>query len=157
MSFDICLRPAELGDGVQLVDQCPGTRFIVDHCGNADPLVVSGAREADPGDGYAHQREQWMQDMQELGQRDNTFCKISGIVARVPSEWTPQDLAPTIDHCLDAFGPDRVIFGGDWPVCTLGATYREWAGALREVISSRSEADQRKLLHDNAVEIFGLD
>ncbi len=156
LSFDICIRPAELGDAVQLVDQCPDTRFILDHCGNADPLVVSGAKEAEPGNPYEHGREQWQRDVQALGQREQVVCKISGIVARVPEEWSAQDLAPTIDHCLDAFGPDRVVFGGDWPVCTLGATYRGWATALREVIASRSEEEQRKLLYDNAERIYGL-
>ena len=156
-SFDLCLRPAELGDATQLVDRCPDTLFIVDHCGNADPYIVSGAAEHDPENPSSHTRQQWLDDMATLAQRDNVVCKISGIVARARADgWTAADLAPTIDHCLDSFGPDRVVFGGDWPVCTLGATYAEWAAALRQVIANRSEEDQRKLLHDNAVRIYKL-
>jgi L-fuconolactonase len=105
LSFDICIRPSELGDAVQLVDQCPDTRFILDHCGNADPLVVSGAKESEPGDPYEHGREQWQRDMEELGKRKNAVCKVSGIVARVPEQWSAQDLAPTVDHCLDCLRP----------------------------------------------------
>ena len=157
LSFDICIRPGELGDAVQLVDQCPDTRFILDHCGNADPLVVSGARESAADDPFEHGREQWQRDMAALGQRENVVCKVSGIVARVPAEWSAQDLAPTVDHCLDSFGPDRVVFGGDWPVCTLGAPLSAWATALREIIADRSEAEQLKLLHDNAARLYRLD
>ena len=156
--FDLCLRPAELGDAAGLVDQCPATRFILDHCGNADPNMVNG-RDPQPGNGddtYLHSRGQWMRDMEELGKRENLACKISGIVARARSGWTAADLAPTVDHCLDCFGPDRVVFGGDWPVCTLGASYREWVTALLEIIADRSEEERRKLLHDNAVRIYGL-
>lgn len=157
-SFDLCLRPGELGDAVKLVDQCPGTQFILDHCGNADFNVVNstGAAPQDPSSPPQHTRQQWMDDIQALAQRANVVCKISGIIAQARPGWTPQDLAPTINHCLDSFGPDRVIFGGDWPVCTLGAPYREWVNALKAVIANRSAAEQRKLFHDNAVRIYAL-
>ena len=159
LSFDLCSRPAELGDAVKLVDQCPGTRFILDHCGNADPYVVADPQApemVDPANSMAHTRQQWLDDITALAQRPNVVCKISGIIARVRPGWTPKILAPTINHCLDAFGPNRVIFGGDWPVCTLGASYAQWVNALKEVIAIRSEGEQRKLLHDNAARIYGL-
>ena len=95
--------------------------------------------------------------MAKLAEKKNTVCKISGIVARAPKgSWTAEDLAPIIDHCLQVFGPDRVLFGSDWPVCTRVATLRDWVQALKEVIRSRSETEQRKLLHDNAVRFYGL-
>lgn len=154
LSFDLCMRPSELQDGAKLAAQCPETRFIVDHCGNADPNVISGSLDpgtTNPGDPFWHARQQWMDDIATLVQLENVICKISGIVVRAtPGEWTHEDLAPTINHCLDSFGPDRVVFGGDWPVCTLVASYQEWADALRAVIAARSEEEQRKLLHDNA-------
>lgn len=155
MSFDLCLRPAELGDAAKLAALCPATQLILDHCGNADPNIVNGSVGGD-GEGVDHTRQGWMGDMQTIAKQSNVVCKVSGIVARVQPGWQPADLAPTVNHCLDTFGPDRVIFGGDWPVCTLGATYQEWASALREIISVRSEADQRKLLHDNAEALYGL-
>ena len=158
LSFDICLRPAELADGVKLAAQCPDTQFILDHCGNPDPNVINGA-DPGPNDGsnpFWHEADQWWQDLAALAEQPNVVCKISGIVARASEHWSAVDLAATINHCLDSFGPDRVIFGGDWPVCTLAATYREWATALREVIKDRSEEDQRKLLHDNAVRLYRL-
>ena len=157
-SFDLCLRPAELDDARQLVEQCPDTLFILDHCGNAAPYIVAGAAEPDPANPFSHTRQQWLDDIAALAQQNNVVCKISGIVARAnPDGWSANDLAPTVDHCLNSFGPDRVVFGGDWPVCTLGATYAEWATALCQIISSHSEDDQRKLLHDNAVRLYKLD
>lgn len=156
MSFDLCLRPGELADGIRLVDQCPDTRFILDHCGNADVnafLPESSRGPTQP----SHDPHQWRRDIGELARRAHVICKISGIVARVPpGDWSPEILAPIINHCLDAFGPDRVVFGGDWPVCLRGATYRRWVESLRAVIRSRSEEQQRKLLHDNAVKFYGL-
>ena len=90
--------------------------------------------------------------------RPNIVCKISGIVASArPGAWTPDDLAPIIRHCLAVFGPDRVMFGSDWPVCTLAASYRQWVEALRSVVSDRSEAENRKLFHDNAERFYALD
>jgi predicted TIM-barrel fold metal-dependent hydrolase len=69
---------------------------------------------------------------------------------------TVDDLAPMINHCLDAFGPDRVVFGSDWPVCLRGTSLRNWVELLKEVTANRSEPDLRKLLHDNAVRFYDL-
>ena len=154
-SFDLCMRPTELSDGLKLAQQCPDTRFIVDHCGNADPkafLTASRRGDEEPW----HQADQWKRDMDRLASAKNVVCKISGIVARAPQGWKADDLAPIIDFCLLQFGPDRVVFGGDWPVCLLGSSYRGWVEGLKQVISSRKVAEQRKLLHDNAVKLYGL-
>ncbi|MEM7533781.1 MAG: amidohydrolase family protein [Chloroflexota bacterium] len=158
LSFDICIRPQELSDAAKLVAACPNTQFILDHCGNADPNIINGSVQPESGedDTYIHTKEQWMADMNTLAGYPNVVCKVSGIVARAPEGWVPNDLAPTINHCLDSFGPDRVIFGGDWPVCTLGATYEAWASGLRAVIAGRSEEDQRKLLYENAAALYNV-
>jgi L-fuconolactonase len=156
LSFDLCLRPKELADGARLAAKCPETRFILDHCGNADPKAFFKA--GDPrlaGSMPDHDADAWKRDIERIA-KQNVLCKISGIVARVPEEWSGADLAPIVDHCLDAFGPERVLFGSDWPVCTLGAPLKDWVSALREIISSRPAADQRALLWDNAVRTYGL-
>ncbi|MCB0084570.1 MAG: amidohydrolase family protein [Caldilineaceae bacterium] len=101
LSFDLCMRPAELGDAVKLVDHCPDTRFIVDHCGNADPNIVANPDDLprDPADPFSHTRQQWMDDMAALADRPNVICKISGIVARAtPGDWSTATLAPTVNH-----------------------------------------------------------
>jgi predicted TIM-barrel fold metal-dependent hydrolase len=147
LSFDLCVRPAELLDFVKLIDQCPDTRFILDHCGNAD-LKHTPA-----------QREQWKRDLSEIAKRKNIVGKVSGFIASAPArgKWSLDDLAPVINHTLESFGPDRVMFGGDWPVCLLGVEkYGDWLNALKTVVADRPEAQQRKLFHDNAVRFYGL-
>ncbi len=143
LSFDICIRPEELGDAAKLIDACPGTSFILDHCGNAK--VRSKDLSA------------WRADLSKVAERKNVVGKVSGIVASAaPGPWTPDDLAPIVNHVFDTFGPDRVVFGGDWPVCTLAASYREWVEALRTIVRERNEEDRRKLFHDNAVRVYRL-
>ena len=156
LSFDLCMRPGELADAVTLAERCPGTLLILDHCGNADPNIVAGAARPEEGP-FGHTAGQWRDGISALGQRPNVVCKISGIVARVTEGWSADLLAPTVDHCLDAFPPDRVVFGGDWPVCTLGASLEEWVRALRRIIAPRSDEDQRALLHGNAARLYRLD
>lgn len=146
LSYDICIRPAELMDAVRLVEQCPRTRFIVDHCGNRDVQATD-----------EKSRTTWEDGMKAAAGHENVMCKISGIVATAkPNAWQPSDLAPAINFCLDTFGGDRVFFGGDWPVCTAVATYRQWFDALTSIIRDRSPEFRRKLLHDNAVRFYKL-
>ena len=160
MSFDLCIPAPALLEGMKLVDLCPDTRFILDHCGNADvKMFLPAARQESAEKALAARRfvDQWRRSIGQLAQRKNLVCKISGIIASVPKgNWTPEDLAPIVDHCLDSFGPDRVMFASDWPVCTLGAPLREWVSALRRIVRSRSLADQRKLWGENATRFYGL-
>jgi predicted TIM-barrel fold metal-dependent hydrolase len=143
LSFDLCMRPGELLDAAKLIDACPDTRFILDHCGNAK------VPEKD--------RTQWKKGLDAVAKRKNVVCKVSGIVASAEKgKWTADDLAPIVNYTLDAFGPDRVMFGGDWPVCTLGATYKEWVTALKAIVNERKREEQVKLFHDNAVRVYGL-
>jgi predicted TIM-barrel fold metal-dependent hydrolase len=143
MSFDICLRPGELLDGAKLIDVCPDTRFILDHCGNPDV--------------QAPNRSAWRLGIDAIASRKNVVAKISGLVVSArPGNWTAEDLAPFINHTLDAFGPDRVMFGGDWPVCTQTATYKQWVTALKAIVRNRSEEEQRKLFSVNAIRFYGL-
>ncbi len=143
LSFDLCMRPAELPDATKLIDLCPHTRFILDHCGNED------VKNKD--------HSSWQRDIADLAKRKNVVGKVSGIVVTAkPKEWTADDLAPVVNHTLDVFGPDRVMFGGDWPVCTQTSTYRQWVEALKSIVKNRSEVEQRKLFHDNAVRFYGL-
>jgi L-fuconolactonase len=146
LSFDLCMRAGELMDGVNLVDLCPKTRFIVDHCGNMSVQSKDEALIA-----------KWKKGMKELAARPNVVCKISGLVASAkPNEWKPADLAANILYSMETFGPDRIMFGGDWPVCTLAATYRQWVEALKTITADFSDTDRKKLFHDNAVKFYGI-
>jgi L-fuconolactonase len=143
LSYDLCLRPDENGDAVRLVDACPETTFILDHCGNAEV--------------FASDRSGWRSDVARLAERANVNAKVSGIIASTKGKpWTPDDLAPIVNHVIDSFGPDRVVFGGDWPVCTLGAPLLDWIRALRTIVAKRPEDDRHKIFHDNAIRIYRL-
>jgi L-fuconolactonase len=145
LSFDLCMRPGELHDAVRLVDGCPETRFIVDHCGNMSVTC-----------GDADLRARWQSGLQELAARPNVVCKISGIVVTARLDWTPADLAPNMNFTIDAFGEDRILFAGDWPVCTLRTTLARWISALNAITADRSITFRRKLFHDNAVKFYKL-
>ena len=153
MSFDLCVDPTLLEQGAGLVDRCPDTPFILDHCGNANPNQFGpDATEAD-----RRSAEIWRRGIAAVAKRPNTICKISGIVARMTKgRWTPDDLAPVVNHCLDEFGPDRVIFASDWPVCTRGAELREWVAGLKEIVGGRDINQQGKLWGGNAERFYGL-
>jgi L-fuconolactonase len=158
LCFDLCVPPTALADGARLIGRCGDTRFVLDHCGNADPKVFRAkGRGAKPQAGPTHDPEQWRRDIQQIARHENVVCKISGIVSQLErGQWTPDDLAPIVNHCLDTFGPERVMFAGNWPVCTAGASLRQWVEALKTIVGRRGPGDQRRLFHDNAVRFYGL-
>ncbi|CAN5569320.1 amidohydrolase [soil metagenome] len=146
LSFDLCIRPHELPQIVSIVKACPGTRFILDHCGN--PQANFNAK----------QTENWKAGLGSLAALPNVVCKVSGIIANgfKKGEWTAEQLAPYVNIVLDTFGQDRVMFGGDWPVCLKGGSYSEWLTALRTIVKNRPETEQKKLFHDNAQKFYKL-
>ena len=146
LSYDLCMRADEILDGLKLVDQCPKTRFIVDHCGNLS--VQNTDNEVS---------SKWMEGIREMGQRENVVCKISGIVVTAKLDWVPDDLQENINFCMEAFGEDQVFFAGDWPVCTLKATFQQWVNALKWIVRDRSPEFQRKIFYENAVTFYGLE
>jgi L-fuconolactonase len=155
LNFELTMRPTELHDAVKLIKQCPETRFVLDHCGNGDPKAFNP--KLGPGLKRGCTAGEWKRGIDAVATQPGVMCKISGIVAFVPpGQWHAEDLAPVVNHCLDAFGPDRVFFGGDWPVCLLGSPVRSWVDALKQIISSRPTSEQRKLWSGNAVRFYGL-
>ena len=143
LSFDICVLARQLPIAIKLISSCPDVIFILDHCGV--PQVKE--RNLDP----------WRSHITEIAKFPNVSCKISGLVAYAdPQNWTAEDLRPFIDHAIGSFGWDRVMFGSDWPVCTLSASYRQWVEALQAITQGAGEVNQRKLFHDNAVRVYGL-
>jgi L-fuconolactonase len=144
LSFDICIRPEELGDAAKLIDLCPDTRFIVDHCGNAS------ARSRD--------RMKWEEDIAQVARRENVVCKVSGIIKTCrPGGSFGRQLEPIVNRVIDEFGTDRVMFGSDWPVCNLTASYKRWVESLAWIVRDRSAQERRGLFHDNAVRFYRLE
>lgn len=143
LSFDICVLARQLPIAIRLVSQCPDVTFILDHCGV--PQVKD--KIFNP----------WRSLIREIAKFPNIFCKVSGLIAYAdPSNWTEEDLRPYVDHAIECFGWDRVMFGSDWPVCTLSANYRQWVDVLLSLTRSAGEANQKKLFHDNAIRVYRL-
>jgi len=143
LSFDICVRDHQLPVAIRLVRECPNVSFILDHCGNPDVKN----REYD----------QWRERMAEIASYPNVVCKVSGVVVNtdIPN-WTVEDLRPAVEGVIETFGWDRVMFGSDWPVCTLAASYKQWFDALNFLVKDASEDNRRKLFKENAERVYRL-
>jgi L-fuconolactonase len=153
LTFDVCIRPRELRDVVTLASECPDTQFILDHCGNADPKAFQTNPKAKPN----HTALEWQRSMEAIAKKPNVACKISGIIEPMASGWDVEDLAPVVNHCLDLFGSDRVLFSSNWPVCLLGGSLRQWVDALAQITANRPANDRAKLWSENAARIYKLE
>ena len=143
LSFDLCIFHPQLSNTISLVEQCPNVQFILDHIGKPDIKN----QLFDP----------WKQEITQLASFENVYCKISGLVTEADhNSWTPEDLQPYIEHVLEAFSFDRVIYGSDWPVSTLASDYPRWVQTLKDVVSGCSTDELNKLFHDNAIEFYRL-
>lgn len=151
LMYDICIRPTELMDAAELVRRVPETYFILDHCGNAD---VKAFRHGNSNP--THDADQWRRGIEAIAALPNVSCKISGIVARAEQGWQTEDLEQVVNHCLAAFGPERVVFGSDWPVCLLGSPLQPWVSALHQIIQTKSAEHQTMLWSENAKRIYKL-
>jgi len=155
LTFDVQLGPQLLTDAAKTAAACPQTRFILDHCGGADPRPFRKTSDGDPK--AKDLRDLWRRGIEALAKQSNVWCKISGVAdAALPADATAEDAAPIVNFCLDAFGPDRVLFGGNWPVCLKGTTLGHWVETLRQVAAGRAQTDRRKLFHDNAVKAYRI-
>ena len=156
LSFDLLISTGSFPIVNQLVEDCQSTRFILNHCGSADPAAFFPVEKEAPRE-PDHNRDEWYKNIELIAQRDNLICKISGIVDNVGNyPLVAADLAPISDHCYESFGPDRVIFAGDWPVCLRNMSLARWIESLKEVVAGWPLEDQRKLFHDNAASLYGV-
>ena len=99
----------------------------------------------------------WRRHIREISKFPNVNCKISGLVAYVdPENWRACDLRPFVEHAIESFGWDRVMFGSDWPVCTQSATLKKWVETLALLTQAESPTDRNKLFYENAIRIYRL-
>ncbi|MBE3564564.1 MAG: amidohydrolase family protein [Thermogemmatispora sp.] len=144
LSCDVCVRHQQLASVVELVRRCPDTHFILDHLGK--PPIRTG------------EREPWRQHIQALGELPNVVCKVSGMVTEADHErWSAYDLVPYLGTVMAAFGPERLLFGGDWPVVLLASSYRRWYEALRTMLSAYPLYEQRLLWSETARRVYRLE
>jgi L-fuconolactonase len=142
-SFDICILHHQMADAIKLVEQCPAVSFVLDHLGK--PAIKD------------HLLDPWRDHLKTLASFPNVSCKISGAVTEAdPIHWTPTDLQPYLDHAIEVFGPDRVMYGGDWPVSLLATTYQTWLETLDAATAGLSAAEKDKLFYQNAGAFYRL-
>jgi L-fuconolactonase len=144
-TYDILIHPRHLPVAVAFVEKFPAQRFVIDHLAKPD---IRG------GSGF----DAWRDGMRALAQHRNVYCKASGMVTEADwSNWKPADCAPYLDVVFDAFGMDRVMFGSDWPVCLVAASYAQVCGTLDEYTRTLSHADRDKIFFANAARFYGLE
>jgi L-fuconolactonase len=142
--YDLVIRPPQLSAALATVEANPETRFVIDHM--AKPRIAHGS--SDP---------EWEEPMRRLAALPNVWCKLSGLVTEADwSDWTIEHLRAYVDPVCEWFGEDRLMFGSDWPVCTLAASYADVIGALRELIAGATKTAQEKIMGLNAIAVYGL-
>lgn len=142
LSFDICARPTQLGVARELVAACPDVQFVLDHCGN--PPIASGDIST------------WRKDIAALAELPNVVGKVSGIVNHAKPGWTADDLRLVVEHMIESFGWDRVVWGSDRPVLTVNGTLTQWVNVVREIVSGASADEQAALFHRNAERAYRI-
>lgn len=142
--YELLIRPHQLPAAIKAVGQYPQLTFVLDHC--AKPPVASG------------ELEPWASRIRALAAHPNVVCKLSGLVTQ--DEWAaqpdPSRLRACVDVVLDAFGPSRVMFGSDWPVCLLATTYSEVLGVAKELTAGLSDRERTAIFDTTAREIYNL-
>ena len=143
LTYDLLLYPHQLPAAVELVGRFPEQPFVLDHL--AKPRIKAG--ELDP----------WRQDLKALASHGNVFCKLSGLVTEADWQgWKRADFTPYLEVALEAFSPERLMFGSDWPVCTLAAEYADVVGIVTDFLASLAEAERESILGGNAIRFYSL-
>jgi L-fuconolactonase len=141
--FDLLFYVKHLKHAATLARALPELPMVIDHL--AKPRIKE------------HRLEGWREPLQAAAKFPNVYCKLSGLVTEADWKgWTPKDLTPFVQAALEAFGPDRCMFGSDWPVCLLAAPYPSVVAALREALGPISEAERSKIFGGTAEKFYGL-
>ncbi|MFJ3306839.1 amidohydrolase family protein [Streptomyces sp. NPDC086549] len=143
LAYDLVILPHQLPAATAAARRLPGLRFVLDHVGK--PAIATGVLEP------------WASELRALAAEPNTFCKLSGLVTEADwCGWTVDDLRPFAETVLGAFGPDRVMYGSDWPVCTVAADYAEVLDAARALTAGLSVDERAGVFGGTAVNAYRL-
>lgn len=141
--YDILIFEHQLPNTIRFVDRHPGQLFVLDHI--AKPKIKM------------NEIENWSKNIKELAKRKNVSCKISGMVTEADyKNWIPEELQPYFNMVLEAFGPSRLLFGSDWPVCLVATEYQAWLLLMQKVFAGLSSEEQNQIFYQNAVRIYQL-
>ena len=143
MRYDLLVKPPHLKYVPPLAEKVPELRMVVNHI--AKPHISQGIMEP------------WAKELAAIAEIPSIYCKVSGMVTEADHQsWSVEDLKPYVRHIVEIFGIDRLMFGSDWPVCLLAATYDQVMNAALEAVGPLSDADTAKLMGGNASEFYGL-
>ena len=141
--YDLLILPTQIEAAIGAVAQVPDGRFVVDHL--AKPEIVD------------RQWEPWASAIAALADHEHVCCKLSGMVTEADWEhWTIDDLRPYAEHVVEQFGPDRILFGTDWPVCTLAASYDTVVDVAEQLTASLSDSERAAIFGGNATRVYAL-
>jgi L-fuconolactonase len=142
-TYDILIFPDQVKFATEMVAAFPEQKFIIDHL--AKPSIKEKEIEG------------WKKDIDAIAKQENVWCKLSGMVTEANwKEWEPDDFVPYLDAVVEGFGIDRILFGSDWPVCLVAATYKEVVDILAGYFSSFSKTEQEKIFGGNATRFYNL-
>jgi L-fuconolactonase len=142
-AYDILIYPKQLPAAIELVSRFPEQPFVVDHL--AKPPIKLGGREP------------WASYMRTVAQNTNVFCKLSGLVTEADwLHWKPEDMWPYLDAVFEAFGPERLMFGSDWPVCLLAASYQRVKELIETYVDAHAAQHKENIFGGNAIRFYGL-
>ena len=142
-TYDILVFPHQLGAVLEFVKRFPNQKFVIDHM--AKPYIKDGLFDG------------WAILMKEIGKRENVYCKLSGMITEAEfNSWTPEQIMPYMNVVLEAFGPERLMFGSDWPVCLVAGSYVEVKKLVADFISKLSLLEQAKIMGTNAIQFYNL-
>lgn len=143
LAYDLLVRPRELPAALAVARTLPGTRFVLDHL--AKPPIASG------------ELEPWAGLLAELQPLEHVAVKVSGLVTEADwTGWTVADLEPYLDVAMRSVGPERLVFGSDWPVCLLAASYEEVVGAIRTLTAGLGVVERAAIFGATAARVYGL-
>jgi L-fuconolactonase len=142
LSFDLLIKPPHLPAALAILKRYPDLRAVVDH--GAKPVI----RE----EGW----EPWASGILRIARETDASCKLSGLVTEARPDWTVDHLRRYVDHLLACFGPQRLMWGSDWPVALLASDYGRWLASARSLIATLSETERNAILGENAVRFYAL-
>ena len=142
--YDILIFSIHLPQTIAFVDMHPNQLFVVDHI--AKPVIKNDTFDQD-----------WADTIRKLAHREHVYCKLSGIVTEVrDSDWNEDTLRPYFDVALEAFGPERLMFGSDWPVCLLRSEYNNWVYTVKKLTEPLSLHEQNAIWGDTAQKVYAI-
>ena len=142
-TYDILIYPKQLPAAIDLVSKFPEQRFVVDHL--AKPEIKS------------RDSKLWAAHIRRIAKSPNIYCKLSGLVTEADwRNWKAEDFWPYLDVVFEAFGPDRLMFGSDWPVCLLAASYTQVKQIIEDYLDDYTSAQRQNIFGGNAIRFYGL-